>query len=400
MSWRDRLRPAFFRGVRFFVDSHDYEVGRRVEQHEFPQREKPIVEDLGRAANRIRITGYLVGPNYMRERDRLLEACGTRHSRSVADPSGRLTHPYLGTMRVVCASCRMRESFDEGGMARFLLTFRDSGDPVEPFEAVPELQVDSAADGVENASGAAAMDAISTKGPQSVRDATTDAVTSLGDALQDAQALFEGVENKAAEFAFGVQALVAQASALSTAPAELVARVRELVDDVLATAGAAGDALFVYETLFGVDPVQTSSGSSPAAKAADENAAAIAALARRLAVAGSVRAAAEVPWESLDAAEAARDRLAAQLDVEQESAPDTVYAALASLRASLVAAVPPASQSLPRQRELILSTDEPALVVAWRLYGDAARGDEIATRNRAAHPGFLPGGERLQVLSS
>lgn len=31
-----------------------------------------------------------------------------------------------------------------------------------------------------------------------------------------------------------------------------------------------------------------------------------------------------------------------------------------------------------------------ALVLAYRRYGDAARGDEIVMRNRVAHPGFLP----------
>ena len=40
----------------------------------------------------------------------------------------------------------------------------------------------------------------------------------------------------------------------------------------------------------------------------------------------------------------------------------------------------------------------PALVLAYDLYEDAARADEIATRNRINHPGFLPP-IPLQVLS-
>jgi prophage DNA circulation protein len=41
----------------------------------------------------------------------------------------------------------------------------------------------------------------------------------------------------------------------------------------------------------------------------------------------------------------------------------------------------------------------PALVVAHRLYGDAARADEITVRNGARHPGALRGGIALEVLS-
>jgi len=42
----------------------------------------------------------------------------------------------------------------------------------------------------------------------------------------------------------------------------------------------------------------------------------------------------------------------------------------------------------------------PAIVLAYRLYGDAERADEIVARNRVRHPGFVPGGQPLEVLSN
>ena len=43
------LRPASFRGVSFQVDVASLSAGRRVQVHEYPQRDQPWVEDLGRA---------------------------------------------------------------------------------------------------------------------------------------------------------------------------------------------------------------------------------------------------------------------------------------------------------------------------------------------------------------
>ncbi|MNN99925.1 hypothetical protein D3C81_2196910 [compost metagenome] len=47
-EWRDRKQGASFRGVPFLVDTDSVPVGRRTQLHEFPQRDQPFVEDLGR----------------------------------------------------------------------------------------------------------------------------------------------------------------------------------------------------------------------------------------------------------------------------------------------------------------------------------------------------------------
>lgn len=41
----------------------------------------------------------------------------------------------------------------------------------------------------------------------------------------------------------------------------------------------------------------------------------------------------------------------------------------------------------------------PSLLVAYQIYGDAGRADEIAARNTPRHPGFLVGGNQLEVLA-
>lgn len=48
MTWKDRLQDASFRGVPFKVEEESAGTGRRVETHEYPNRDKPYTEDLGK----------------------------------------------------------------------------------------------------------------------------------------------------------------------------------------------------------------------------------------------------------------------------------------------------------------------------------------------------------------
>lgn len=41
----------------------------------------------------------------------------------------------------------------------------------------------------------------------------------------------------------------------------------------------------------------------------------------------------------------------------------------------------------------------PALVIAQTLYGDGSEADQIVSKNSVRHPGFVTGGQTLQVLS-
>ncbi|MBI4800433.1 MAG: DNA circularization N-terminal domain-containing protein [Desulfarculus sp.] len=72
MTWRTRMQPASFRGAGFLVEGHDGEVGRRLAVHEYPERDLPYAEDLGRKARVFKITGLVIGPDYMAQRDALL----------------------------------------------------------------------------------------------------------------------------------------------------------------------------------------------------------------------------------------------------------------------------------------------------------------------------------------
>ena len=51
-SWPQMLNQASFRGVPFAVYGGDARFGRRLALHEYPGRDKPYIEDMGRSTRR------------------------------------------------------------------------------------------------------------------------------------------------------------------------------------------------------------------------------------------------------------------------------------------------------------------------------------------------------------
>ncbi|WP_010207445.1 DNA circularization N-terminal domain-containing protein, partial [Pseudomonas syringae group genomosp. 3] len=60
-TWRDSLLPASFRGVGFFIEKAVVPVGRKGQLHEFPQRDEPYFESLGKQAQVHTLTAFIVG---------------------------------------------------------------------------------------------------------------------------------------------------------------------------------------------------------------------------------------------------------------------------------------------------------------------------------------------------
>ncbi|QXG37371.1 DNA circularization protein [Pseudomonas viridiflava] len=115
-TWRDSLLPASFRGVGFFISSTAVPVGRKGQLHEFPQRDEPYFESLGKQSQVHTVTAFIVGPDCFEQRDKLLQALE-------ASGAGELVHPWLGRMQVQVGDCDMTHSLAEGGIVRLNLKF-------------------------------------------------------------------------------------------------------------------------------------------------------------------------------------------------------------------------------------------------------------------------------------
>lgn len=113
------LRRASFRGVPFEVTSSDFKVGRRTQTFEYPQRDTPFTEDLGRSKRTITVTAYVIGADYITRMKRLIAACEKQGA-------GRLIHPWLGTMEVVAVDLTSPR-FESNRLSTVTLSFVESG---------------------------------------------------------------------------------------------------------------------------------------------------------------------------------------------------------------------------------------------------------------------------------
>lgn len=115
-TWRDKLLPASFRGVSFLIPQTSVPVGMKGQLHEFPQRDTPFFEQLGKQSQVHKMTAWVIGDDCFERRDKLIEALNT-------PGGGELVHPWLGKMQVKAGECDMSHEFVGGGMVSFDLTF-------------------------------------------------------------------------------------------------------------------------------------------------------------------------------------------------------------------------------------------------------------------------------------
>ncbi|MCD7099123.1 DNA circularization N-terminal domain-containing protein [Stenotrophomonas sp. MMGLT7] len=398
MSWKDQLRPASFRGVEFHVE-YDYGTfGRRTVPHEYPYRDKPFVEDMGRAARRMRINAIILGADYMAQRDALIAAVET------AGP-GKLVHPQFGEMQVsvIDDGLTIDHSTTEGGSCRVSFSCIESGDITFPAAT-------SATTTVVTTQAAAAQETLS---DTFAGGFSLDGLQSFGvtDAIERAGRWLDTVEGQVGNLAAGATTpLAALASAFASArgsinallnaPANFASTVTSLLGGI-SDALEPRDAVRLLTDLVGFGDDETVIRSTTATREAmADNRTAFLELTRGSATAEAAATLTEVEFSDYDDAAALRDRVTDAIDTVADSAQgDDVYQALTTLRAAVVRDVATRGADLARIVKVTPATTLPALVLAYRLYGDAAYDLDLVARNAATivRPGFVPGGQQLEV---
>ena len=124
-----KLRKASFNGVSFEVTASNITFGRRTVTHEYPQRDEPYTEDLGRSARTFDVTGFLVGETYIAQTKRLLKVL---EESSQDNKPGKLVHPWLGTLNVFLSSKPKIEWQLEQGFTKLTLNFVEAGNLNNP----------------------------------------------------------------------------------------------------------------------------------------------------------------------------------------------------------------------------------------------------------------------------
>ena len=395
MTWRKQLRPGKFRDAAFQIDGHDTAGGRRVALHEYPRREDPYAEDLGRKAREFSVDCVVVGGDYMAARDALIAA--------LEQPGpGTLVHPYLGTRQVSVTAYRLRESSRDGGVAQFAITFVESGRAVQPAAAVDTVAaVDVAADAASDAAVDEFAEGFSVADVGSfVGDAAVDIVEALNADLRTAAGRVAAATSPVTAFSAQLDQLGANLSTLIGTPAALGADIAGVMFALAGVARDANSALAAYQELddFGAGAAAVPETTATRVRQAD-NQTALHRLIQTTAAIEAVRASAQIAFASSTDALATRDAIADRLDDLMESAGDATYDALVALRAAMVRDIAARGALLPRVVQYTSPATLPALVVAHRVYGNALRDTDIVDRNNIRHPGAVPGGVALEVLT-
>jgi prophage DNA circulation protein len=131
IAWRKRWMPAKFRGARFHVETAVRESGRRIVPHEFPKRDVPYAEDMGRRQREFTVRGYIIvyprntgdilqQKDYIPARDQLIAALET-------EGPAILQLPLLGILEVACTRYRVTEENRTGGYCVFDMSFTEFG---------------------------------------------------------------------------------------------------------------------------------------------------------------------------------------------------------------------------------------------------------------------------------
>lgn len=121
------LRKASYEGIHFDVDSATLSFGRRTVTHEFPQRDAPYVEDLGKATRQFSIQGFIVGDDFIDRSKRLIDKIESQVGTDRRANHGKLVHPWLGSLEVTPID-NPSITYDKAKrICTFTLTFLEAG---------------------------------------------------------------------------------------------------------------------------------------------------------------------------------------------------------------------------------------------------------------------------------
>jgi prophage DNA circulation protein len=418
MAWEDSLHEASFRGIAFYYRSVESEVGRRNAIFEFPKKDAPFSEDMGRRARKFRIEIILIGDNYHLQRDAIrdtLEAPG----------AGKFVHPFWGAMSVVVdGGARIVESTDHGGMCTIDVTFSESGEKLqsakkEDTASTLVTQAESTSSALANAFNSAYVTA--QKSASVVSDAITkvnNAATQIDKArgkIAAALNVINDVKNSINNFVGSIANIIRLPGQIATDIKSLVASVYSSVKQIQDAAQQTLNAIFGADNLdadvraqalmlahselkkYGED-FKTIDGQSSVAISKRENQAALIQLVRTTSVVESCNSLAILDFSTATLAQSVRDILSSDIDTIAQDADDDLYSKLQDLKAALVAHLNSVAVTLPNLVEYVPAKTLPALVIAHTVYADAKRDGEIITANNVSNPNFILGGESIKVL--
>lgn len=405
MSWREKLRPASFRGVPFFVDDTSTSTGRKIQLHEYPKRDLPYSEDLGKVSKSYAIRAFVVGEDCFEQRDALLDALEQ-------EGGGTLVHPTLGTINVKAGACRFSDARTQGGVVRFDLVFYP-GDEIE----APTATVNSSQQII--GSGKTFVASAKDRFSSAIADINFNGVNlrALGESLDD---LYTTCAEEFSDFSSVVGDAASFVSIAANNPSLLPSY---LIDSVASEFGFSGAVNSLFQsygsTLSSLNAISSSlSNSNSSSKGGEDTAKlskAVSDLVNDSLVLKGAGEVAQLPvaTKPTPPSNAPTVDQQAQQEITRPDVPvadDVIDARENFSEAVWQASMDADAEHFTVTNDLrqtvykhmcevakagvsLVSVDlnevTPALVIAWRQWHDATRSAEVTQRNNIIHPGFV-----------
>lgn len=416
MSWRAGTSLGSLDGIEFDYFGYTPSSGQRSNVTDMPLRDDPSVQEMGRRQRTGSIDCLMTGEDFL---------VRTAKMEATIEKGGikTLVHPHRGKMQVhITNAFEPAYSTEKGGMVRFTLQYLrvESTIKAGSLDTLGPLQ--NSVSGARSALSSALDAGMTVQGfPDFVQDAVTALLAGprgVTSAMRQAYGKASATIGVLDDIAYAIESFERELDDLLGLPGELAAKLQHVMRQVMSlvtskgsrvttipgvssTSLASSVGLSQLDTMLAVaGPVITSSTPSRRRQAANQSA--IEATARGSAAVEMTATLAAAPAGVLvsraRASEVGAQLVEALTSVAEEAADDGLYLALKTLAAAAHKHFNAVSLSLPVTTSYTPTGAVPALVLAHRLYGDATRHEDIINRNTIAHPGFIPGGDPIEVL--
>lgn len=428
------LRQCSFKGVPFQAAAVTKTIQRRQVLHEYPQRDVPYLEDLGKGATLYKVTAFLVGDNCVAQAKRLEKAL-------LAVGAGTFVHPWDGALTVsVYQASNISYSNSELRYCSLDITFVEAGElgypnklvdgPTLARQLADKLGLSAVSDFVESFKQTAAyqlvqaaingtlletlgiisdaeiaqifgfVDEITTFAEQAV-GLLTDEPRGFAEKLSSVLGLarfasvetrWSGIVNQISQLTTSEE-LNRRTNQFAQIPAVISNIEAESLQDSAAIetltrqlllANAIGASSLIGTSLDTADTVVNAQSDSEDALSAD---------------AESGQANSDTVTISVDELLEVRNHLMAAIDNELQNPliSDDLFINLLQARSVVFSTLTSKAEGLSQLLTIETPQVEPAVVLAYDYYDDASRSGEIETRNRVIHGAFCP--SELRILS-
>ena len=429
------LRQCSYKGVPFQAAAVTKTIQRRQVLHEYPQRDIPYLEDLGKGATLYKVTAFLVGDNCAAQAKRLEKAL-------LSVGAGTFVHPWDGALTVsVYQASNISYSNSELRYCSLDITFVEAGElgypnkladgPTLARQLADKLGLSAVSNFVESFKQTAAyklvqaaingtlletlgiisdteiaqilgfVDEVTTFAEQAI-GLLTDEPRGFAEKLSSVLGLarfasvetrWSGIVNQISQLTTSEELnrrtnqfaqIPAVVSNIETESLQDSAAVETLTRQIL-LANAIGASTLIGTSLDTRDTVnsdQPGSWDTPDGSGED-----------------SERSDPDTVTTSVDELLEVRDHLIASIDNELQNPliSDDLFINLLQARSVVFSILTSKAEGLSRLLSIETPQIEPSLVLAYDYYDDASRSDEIETRNRVIHGAFCP--SELRILS-